>query len=253
MRAGNSLRAGAFTIVELLVVIAIIAIMASMLAPVIHSVKSSVGQSVAVRVGGQVLMASTLYMGDHDDRYPLAMYTVEYGAWQTWFGRQTGYNEFDIEEGLLGPYMGPRRSVDPSHRARPYIGDMSGFGYNYGYIGGDFYVTGDFSRFPNCRNPASGSDIESPSTTIVFATTSYYYPTWLEGGDGQTYDFGFFDPPGHWFGNPNVDFRHFGGRTEDPETREVVSDGRAVMVFADGNVRPMSEPQVEPEMFRRRS
>ena len=239
--------------VELLVVIAIIAILAGMLAPVIHSVKSSVNQTIAVRAGGQVLLATTMYMADHDDRFPLAMYEIEYGAWQTWFGRQTGYNEFDTDAGLLSPYMGPRRTPDPTHHALPYIGDMSGIGYNYGTIGGDFHVTGDYSRFPNCRNAASSNEIESPSTTIVFATSSYFNALWLEGGDGMTYDFGFFDPPEFWYGNPNVDFRHFGGRKADSLKKEVSSDGRAVIVFADGNVRPLRESQLEPEMFRRRS
>lgn len=236
---------------ELLVVISIIAILASMLAPVFKSVKSAVKQSAAARSGGQLFLATTLYLADYDDTYPLAIYTVEYGAWQTWFGRQTDVSEFDSDQGLISIYLGRTKISDPTHRAEPYIGDQSGFGYNYGYIGSDFHVTGNYYWFPNCKGAATSSQLNNPSSTVVFATTSYYFAPWIPKGDGVTYDFGFFDPPDYWYGNPNVDFRHFGSRKPSETEQTVESEGRAVIVFADGNVKPLTQSQLKQDMFTR--
>lgn len=251
MRHRSSSGKGGFTLVELMVVISIIAILASMLAPVIRAVKSSVMQSVASRAGGQLFMATTLYLTDYDDTYPLAMYTVENGAWQTWFGRQTGPSEFDSETGILGPYLGKTRVKDPTLTAEPFIGDDSGFGYNYGFIGSDFHVTEDYRNFPNCKNPAVGSQLENVSSTVVFATSSFYNAIWYPNGDGATYQFNFIDPPDFWYGNPNVDFRHHGRRKPSETEDVVVSEGRAVIVFADGNVKGLTQSQLKQEMFTR--
>jgi prepilin-type N-terminal cleavage/methylation domain-containing protein len=240
-----------FTLVELLVVVAIIAILVAMLGPVIQSAKSAVKQSAAARAGGQTLLAVSLYAADHDDTYPLAMYSVEYGAWQTWFGMQTGPNEWSPQSGILGMYRGRTTLKDPMHYAQPYIGDMSGLGYNYGYIGSDMHVTGNYTWFPNCTNAATGSQLSSPSTTIVFASSSYYSAPWLPEGNGLTYDFGFIDPIEFAPDNPNVDFRHFGVRRVVEGQNAVKSEGRAIFVFADGNTKPLTMEQVKDDWFRR--
>jgi len=236
---------------ELMVVVAIIAIMVGMISPVIKSVKSSVKQSAAARAGGQLFMATSLYLADNDDTYPLAMYTVEYGTWQTWFGKQVGETEFDSKQGLLGSYLGKTKIEDPTHKAEPYLGDDSGFGYNYGFIGSDLHVTNNYWSFPNCKNAAMSSQLSSPSNTVVFATSSFYNAPWYPNGDGATYDFGFIDPPEYWYGNPNVDFRHFGNRKPSELEEVVESEGRAVIVFADGNVKPLTQDQLKQDMFTR--
>lgn len=244
-------RSRGFTLIELLVSMAIIATMLAMMAPALKGVRSSVNQTSAIRVAAQLGQSVLLYTADHDDVYPLAMYEAESGNWQTWFGMQTGEAEFDFKNGIMGSYYVGGKLKDPLHRAVPYLGDMSGFGYNYGHIGGDFYDSGDFSTFPNCARAASGTELTSPSSTIVFATSAFHKEEWVEGGDGQTYDFGFIDPPEGWNGNPNMDFRHFGEKTVDPFEEEVHMTGRAIVLFADGSAKGLEKEQVTDEMFKR--
>ena len=67
----------------------------------------------------------------------------------------------------------------------------------------------------------------------------------------RTQALNFIDPPDFWYGNPNVDFRHHGVRKPNATKKEVVSEGRAVIVFADGSVKPMTQSQLKQEMFTR--
>ena len=251
MRESSARKVSGFTIIELLVVMAIIAILYTMLTPVIRAVKASAYQSVASRGIAQLQMASTLYLIDHDDMYPQAMYLTREGRLMTWFGEYIGNEEFDLKNGILSAYRGDTILKDRTHIARRYLGDMSGFGYNWGFIGSDFHISQNYSRWPVCTGMASSSQLENPSSTVIFATSSFYFASWLKDGDDVTYDFGFVDPPDFWYGNPNVDFRHMGRRNPDPETQEVHSDGRAIFVFADGSVKTMTEEMVKPEHFRR--
>lgn len=60
-----------FTLIELLVVIAIIAILAAILFPVFMSAKDRVKQAECSSNLRQIGMATTMYMNDHNSRYPL--------------------------------------------------------------------------------------------------------------------------------------------------------------------------------------
>ena len=239
--------------------IAIIAILAAILAPVLVAAKAATKKAVAVQSGRQLWFATELYLGDHDDRFPPAISVVSYGRWQTWFGlsridwdwSDMGSNGgWDTSQGWLSPYRSDRALRDPSHSALPYLGDMSGFGYNYAYIGSDFQIKKNWHNFPDSKNPARLTELANTSNTVVYATSSFYYPAWA-GGDGQVYDFGFIDPPENWQGNPNVDFRHHGSRKIDPVSKTAESDGQAVFIFADGHVRVWPRGRIEPEMFTR--
>lgn len=239
----------AFTLIELLVVMAIIAILAAILLPVITGVKAAVDQGTAARALGQLHMAASLYMSDSDDRYMPAMYVGDEGRWQFWFGQHVEDTEYETERGLLFPYL-KRVLRDSTHFAKPHLGDGSGFGYNYGSIGGDWHHTNNYADWPNSKGMALSSMIDDPSSTVVFATTAYYYAGW-QGGDDNYYDFGFFDPPSGWNGNPNIHFRHIQRPTIDSEAGEVYGDGHAVMAFADGSVRPVKQRQVQDAWFYR--
>jgi prepilin-type N-terminal cleavage/methylation domain-containing protein len=240
-----------FTLIELLVVITIIAILAAIVAPVFVKVKSAVKQTAASRAAGQLVMSTSLYAADHDDTFPVGMYELPGGYWQTWYGLQTGDNEWDPQAGILAPYRGGKVVKDPTHVAQPYYGDFSGFGYNYGWVGSDMHLVGNMWGFPNCHNPASGSSLTNPSTTLVFATSSYYEAPWVGEGTGAIKDFGFVDQLSMTHGNPNVDFRHFGYRLVNAEKKEVTSEGRAVVAFADGNVKPYLMKNFKDSWFER--
>lgn len=246
-------RRHAFTLVELLVVISIITILAAILMPAIVATKKAVDNSVASRTGKQLFTSTSIYSSDSDDMYPLAMYQADDGMLVAWFGRQTAKTEFDRQQGILSVYTGGYLQADPTHHAFPYMGDMTGFGYNYGYMGSDFSLTGDYSHWPNCSGPGNSSALSLPSETIVFASSAYYKAPWIPEGDGLKYDFGFIDPPKGWNGNPNVDFRHFDTRKIDIVNKQVITSGRAVIVFADGHVESLKQSQVKDSMFQRDS
>lgn len=242
-----------FTLIELLVVISIITILAAIVFPAFVASKKAIDNSVASRSGKQLFTSTSLYSTDSDDMFPLAMYLTEDGYLVSWFGRQTAKTEFDRQQGILSTYIGGFLQADPTHHALPYMGDMTGFGYNYGYVGSDFSVTGDYSHWPNCTGPSNSGSLALPSETIVYASSAFYNAAWLDKGDGKKYDFGFIDPPKGWNGNPNMDFRHFDSRKIDPINKKVITTGRAVCVFADGHVESLKQSQIKDSMFQRDS
>lgn len=238
-----------FSLVELLVVLSIIAILASFFAPVIRSAKAAVHQMSGGRTAKQLLMATSLYQADSDDVYPLAMFQSPDGL-TTWFGHGTE-GKFDEKAGLLAPYLKGKLGKDPTLMAEPYMGNEFGFGYNWGVIGSDMHLRGDYSQFPNCSNAAMQSQLSDPSNTAVFATTAFRKVSWLPDGDGRTYEFAFLDPPSTWHNNPNVDFRHYTTPVIDAANQRVIHKGRAVIGFADGNVRTLTIDQAQEAMFWR--
>lgn len=245
------MRSRAFTLVELLTVIAIISILAAIFFPVIKAVKGAAFAYQASSDIGQLGTALTMYAADADDTCAPAM--VWDGAWHGWYGRHRPDGTVDVTQGLFMPYTRNKRMKDAVYRGEPYFGDGSGFGYNWGYIGGDFDATGNYWNFPFSTNPAAMSQIEAPSQTVGFGTSSYFFATWLPHGDGGTYDFGFISAPKFWKGNPDVDFRHQGNKIVDIPDKQVNSDGRAIFAFMDGHTRSMTMTQVKDEMFYRTS
>ncbi len=247
------MRGRAFTLVELLVVIAIIAILAAFLFPVFVAARNAAYHLTTSRALKDDMTAMTLYMGDADDTFPLAMYVVPDGL-MAWFGKgnMSGDGKFDTTKGVLSSYIRAKLGADHALSAKPYLGDDVGLGYNYGTIGSDFHLTRDYSAFPNCKNAARGSELGDTSQTVVLATSSYYYAPWLKGGDGLKYEFDFIDPPSAWYGNPNVDFRHFGKLVVDKNAKQVAPTGYALFAFADASVRHFKIGQVKEEWFWRR-
>lgn len=240
----------AFTLVELLVVMAILAILFAIAAPGLRAAQGAVVQYQAMASLKQVGSATASYLVDHDDAYPLAIYQVSDG-YQGWYGLQGFDGKVDSKRSLLVSYIGPQRLKDPTHKALDYLGDQSGFGYNWGYLGSDFNHIANHWGFPNCTNPARGSELADPSNTIVFSTSAYYHATWVQNGDGQMYDFGFIDPPKYWGGNPNMSFRHHGSRVVDEKTKQVTVKGAALVTYADSRANSREPGQILDRMFER--
>lgn len=240
----------AFTLVELMVVIAIIAILMTIAVPVMVKVKGAAYQFAAVQSIRGLMLATNMYAGDNDEVYPPAVYNTPTGM-VAWFGGQREDGTFDPRTGLLANYSHGRPGADRSFKAKDYLGDQSGFGYNWGYVGSDFNVTGDYRGFPNCDNPARMSEIERPSSVVGFSTSAYYYASWQKGGDGQIYDFGFIDPPKYWNGKPNVHFRFGEMPVVDDAAQTVTPRGNAIFLFLDGSVRTLGPSRVTDAMFER--
>jgi prepilin-type N-terminal cleavage/methylation domain-containing protein len=93
MSGGKSIKCVAgkkgFTLIELLVVIAVIAILAALLLPALARAKQKGQQAVCLSNLKQVGLAFTLYLGDHDDRFPdrrdlKSSLPGGYHPWATW-------------------------------------------------------------------------------------------------------------------------------------------------------------------------
>ncbi len=240
-----------FTLVELLTVIAILAILFAIMVPVAKAARGAAFQYNAANSIKQLGTAAQLYASDNDDTVPLAYYSTWDGM-QAWFGKSNEQGtDYDVKQGVLTSYMNGKILKDPTHSAKAWLGDLSGFGYNWGQIGSDGHIAGGWTNSWNCYNPARYSEISDPSNTIVFATSIFVNASWLPGGDGQSYDYGFVFQPSYWEGNSPVDFRHQGTRKIDPATKTIVHEGLALVAMADGRTKPMKQSQVTDKMFWR--
>lgn len=88
----------AFTLIELLVVIAIIAILAAILFPVFAQAKEKAKQTQCLSNLNQMGKSLALYLGDHDDTYPLA-FTHNGTQWlyQNWHPIPNDWNRSDSD------------------------------------------------------------------------------------------------------------------------------------------------------------
>ena len=89
------------------------------------------------------------------------------------------------------------------------------------------------------------------SETIVYGTSIFYFAKWMPHGDGESYRYGFIDPPRAWFGNPTLEFRHMGERFVDKKKREVTYTGQALVVYADSHLKTIQQKKVKNRMFER--
>ena len=244
-------RTKAFSLVELLTTISIVAVLSAVLAPVFASCKKAFFQQQAMFGLKQVSFATSLYLADNEDTYPLGMNRQPDGSMRTWFGAVSTKNEIDTKQGALSTYLGSNQIKDPTAPKLAFLGNGSGFGYNYETLGSDLTETNDFSRYPDCFNAAAQSGLSEPAATIAFGTSVVFRPVWTKGGDNQTYEFGFITPPWAWNGNPTISFRHQGERKLDVEHKTTWETGNALVLFADGRAKALRRGEVTDKLFVR--
>ncbi len=241
-----------FTLIELLVVIAIIAILAAILFPVFATARERARQISCASNLKQIGLATMMYMQDYDDVYPL--YNINWTIY--WSGGYTysssGSVGWDKQIGLIYPYLKNgdiERCPDWTGEAR--FGD-TGYGYNWGYLGSDCYITYDCFNAPYpIINPAPDASINSPADNIMYSDSGYYNAPWY-GGDGQMVETVAIDPPSQWYGTPTMDFRHIdSSMTVNSSAQTVVEHGLANVVFSDGHVKPLKQTMVTDAMFTR--
>jgi prepilin-type N-terminal cleavage/methylation domain-containing protein len=247
------MRRKGFSLVELMTVIAIMAILFAVLLPVFIQVRSYAHQYMAGQSMMKLGTSTTMYMGDHDDTYPMAFYQLPNGQRQNWFGIVKRDGSVDPETSVLAPYVKGKIQPDNALNAKPWQGDETGYGYNWGYLGSDYYTSGSRSNMWACSNPAQASSLNHPSETIVYGTSIFYFAKWMKKGDGESYRYGFIDPPRAWFGNPTLEFRHMGERFVDSKKREVTYTGQALVVYADSHLKTIHQKKVKNRMFERYS
>jgi prepilin-type N-terminal cleavage/methylation domain-containing protein/prepilin-type processing-associated H-X9-DG protein len=245
----NARRHVGFTLIELLVVIAIIAILAAILFPVFAQAREKARQTSCGSNIRQLGLATLMYTQDYDETYPLYQYDDCQGfvCYQYWFGRRVD-DGWDKTRGLLYPYTKNHQIQKcPSFTGVPRLGDGNGYGYNWGYLGSDYYISGNWPPL----NPATEAALSEPSGKVVFADAGFVNQPWF-GGHGETVESAGIDPPSMWWGNPTIDFRHVdNSKTIDAATYTVTHHGLANMVFADGHVRAFKQEAVSDAMFTR--
>jgi len=140
----------AFTLIELLVVIAIIAVLASLMLPVLSKAKESAKSIVCVNNLHQIAVASAVYELDQNDRTPY---------FRTWLATKPG----DITTGTLFPYLKTKGVYlcpsDKPAKGGPFTG-----------IGGPVNQLRDYSYGYNCGccHAAPTTDCHWQSKTVLF-------------------------------------------------------------------------------------
>lgn len=242
------MRRRGFTLMELLTVMGILAILYATFVPAIIAARGSANQYHALQTIRQLGPALNMYVSDHDERYMIPFHGQMDGT-VAWFGsRLSTDSKWLPEGGILAPYTGDKIAKDPTHQARAWMGDGSGFGYNWGTLGSAVHVYNDGTS--HLDEPASSSELSDPSQMVAFATSAYYFASWF-GGDGQAYDYGYIDPPFIWHGAPTIDCRHQGKRRVNVEAQSLESEGLALLQFADGSVRSLRLGEIRNQFFVR--
>lgn len=158
----------AFTLVELLVVIATIAVLGSLLLPVLSRGKAAGATAVCFGNLRQLALASQMYWDDNNGRSFSYRSVQTNGGVLYWFGwlqqGSEGKREFNREMGVLAPYLrGKGVEICPAlkYQSREFKLKSTGAAYGYGY---------NLHLSPSAAKSAMRIDaLQSPAETLLFA------------------------------------------------------------------------------------
>jgi len=102
-----------FTLIELLVVIAIIAILASLLLPVLSKAKEKGQRARCIANIKQILLSTHMYVSDFNDVLPYTSWSSDVQNVPNWCYTRTSdrVQKDKVELGQLWPYLSPQKSI----------------------------------------------------------------------------------------------------------------------------------------------
>ncbi|MEI8042542.1 MAG: prepilin-type N-terminal cleavage/methylation domain-containing protein [Verrucomicrobiota bacterium] len=196
-RPGTDPRRRGFTLIELLVVIAIIAILAALLLPALAKAKEQAKIAQCISNIRQVGMATSLYLGDFNDRYPPKITrngaNVTQSSWLGQAGLVTSYSQITAAERWLTPYLVKDDSQSkvevapcPSDRvspANPPTGHSTFEDYGSSYTANLYYAEGTgtpviYTLTADNSHSIKVSDVLRPSRFVVFSSWGAFRVGW---------------------------------------------------------------------------
>ncbi len=196
-RPGAAPRRRGFTLIELLVVIAIIAILAALLLPALAKAKEQAKIAQCISNIRQVGMATSLYLGDFNDRYPPKITrngaNVTQSSWLGQAGLVTSYAQITAAERWLTPYLVKDTAQSkievahcPSDRvspANPPTGHSTFEDYGSSYTANLYYPEGTgnpviYTLTADNSHSIKVSDVLRPSRFVVFSSWGAFRVGW---------------------------------------------------------------------------
>jgi len=202
-----------FTLIEALVVMAIIAILLSILAPLLQTARQAAWASVSLANVRSLQRANALYAEDHDGDYLPGAIDFRTENRHRWHGvRAPGERLFDPAAGPITPYLGGGASSVgvrgcPAFRGRleelERRDDMGfevgngGYGYNLAFVGSvrEQRIAGYWTLRTDERG-SPRSWFRQPSRTIAFASSAF-----ASAAIGGVHEYSFVEPR-FWADNP---------------------------------------------------
>jgi prepilin-type N-terminal cleavage/methylation domain-containing protein/prepilin-type processing-associated H-X9-DG protein len=184
-------RRAAFTLVELLVVIAIIAILASLLLPTLGRAKSKAHSITCLNNQKQLMLACSIYLDEHEDRFPYNLGEEETKQWvskgvlRNWVNNVLNWevdsdntNVSLVVNGGIGPYTSGVASLYrcPSDGVVSDIQGDAGWRQRTRSISmnamigdaGEFSVSGANTNNPYYKQFFNSTQVPDPARIFVF-------------------------------------------------------------------------------------